>query len=134
MSALTANAPTANAPTANAPTTSAPATSAPVTGAPDDAAPLRMAFRDWFGLTPTEAEVLTALYQAGGAPLKPVELARRAGSAPGAISVHLVEIRRALDAEAIDHLPRAGYCLTGPGLDECRAAILTIANALRGCA
>ncbi len=116
------------------PTLSAPITSTPIPGTPDDAAPLRMAFRDWFGLTPTEAEVLTALYRAGGTPLKPPELARRAGSTPRAVSVHLVEIRRALDAEAIDNLPRAGYCLTRPGLDECRGAILTIANALRGCA
>lgn len=99
-----------------------------------DMASVGLAFRDWFGLSPTEAAVLAALYQAAGAPLDAAQLARRAGSTPGAISVHIVQIRRALEADAIDCLPRAGYAMTAEGLAECRGAILTIANALRACA
>jgi len=101
---------------------------------PEETSSLRMAFRDWFGLTGTEADVLTALYQAAGAPLAPAALVGHTGSTAGAISVHMVQLRRALDAEAIETLPQAGYRLSPTGLDECRAAILTIANALRGCA
>ena len=83
---------------------------APTGGASStDSSSIGLAFRDWFGLSPVEGAVLAALYVAAGAPLDATQLARRAGSTPGAISVHIVQIRRALEVESIDYLPRAGY-------------------------
>lgn len=111
-----------------------PAPASPAPTSPTDTSSICLAFRDWFGLSPVEGAVLAALYQAAGAPMDALQLARRTGSTPGAISVHIVQIRRALEVESIDFLPRAGYAMTAAGREECRAAILTIANALRGCA
>ncbi|MGA0601445.1 hypothetical protein ACO2Q3_12145 [Caulobacter sp. KR2-114] len=111
-----------------------PAPAAPPTLplAPPPAPPpaLRVAFIDWFGLSPCEADVLAVLFAARGACLNAPRLAAAAGSTPGAISVHLVQVRRALEAEAVDHVPGAGYCLTPEGLAECRDAVRAVAEEL----
>ena len=90
-----------------------------------------MAFREWFGLTRAQADLLRALYDADGGLMTPRELAAAAGVAAGAISYHLVDIRRALEAEAVDTEPGHGYRLTEEGLAECRAALVRIGEELR---
>jgi len=102
----------------------------PVAALPAPPASLRVAFIDWFGLSPCEADLLAVLYAARGACLTAPRLAAAAGSTPGAVSVHMVQIRRALEAEAVDHVPGAGYCLTDEGLAECRAAVRAMADEL----
>lgn len=91
----------------------------------------RLAFREWFGLTPAGAEVLSALYAAKGAALTPEELARQAGVSPKALGFHLFSVRQALDCEGLDHAPGEGYRLSEVGLEECRAALRTLAEELR---
>ena len=90
-----------------------------------------MAFREWFGLTRAQADLLLALYDARGELLTPAELAVRTAVSKGSISFHLVDIRRALEAEAVDTEPRCGYRLTEEGLAECRAALARIGEELR---
>ena len=91
----------------------------------------RLAFREWFGLTPAGAELLAVLYGAGGETLAPEDLARQAGVSPRAIGFHLFAVRQALDCEGLDHVPGQGYRLSEIGLDECRGAIRTLADELR---
>ena len=91
----------------------------------------RLAFREWFGLTPAGAEILAVLYGAKGETLAPDDLARQAGVSPRAVGFHLFAVRQALDCEGLDHLPGEGYRLSEIGLDECRAALLTLAEELR---
>ncbi len=95
------------------------------------AACCRLAFREWFGLTPAGAEILAVLYGAKGATLSPDELARKAGVSPRSIGFHLFAVRQALECESLDHLPGHGYRLSEIGLDECRAAVRTLAEELR---
>ena len=91
----------------------------------------RLAFREWFGLTPAGAEILAVLYGAKGEALAPDDLARQAGVSPRSVGFHLFAVRQALDCEGLDHLPGDGYRLSEIGLDECRAALLTLAEELR---
>ena len=91
----------------------------------------RLAFREWFGLTPAAAEILAVLYAAKGEAIAPEELARQAGVSPRAIGFHLFAVRQALECEGLDHLPGHGYRLSEVGLEECRAAIRTLAEELR---
>jgi hypothetical protein len=91
----------------------------------------RLVFREWFGLTPASAEILAVLYGAGGETVAPEDLARRAGVSPRAIGFHLFAVRQALECEGLDHAPGQGYRLSEIGLDECRAAIRTLAEELR---
>lgn len=90
-----------------------------------------MAFRVWFGLTPAQAELLLALYDAQGEPMSPQALGEAAGVSARAVTFHVVDIRRALEPEALDTEPGRGYCLTEEGLAECRAALLAIGEELR---
>ena len=91
----------------------------------------RLAFREWFGLTPAAAEVLSVLYGAAGETLAPDALAQQAGVSPRSVGFHLFAVRQALDCEGLDHQPGEGYRLSEIGLDECRAALLTLAEELR---
>ena len=91
----------------------------------------KLAFREWFGLTPAPAEILAALYRAKGGLVTSEELARQAGVSPRSIGFHLFAVRQALECEGLDHEPGQGYRLSEVGLDECRAAIRTLAEELR---
>ena len=91
----------------------------------------RMAFREWFGLSPTEAEILVVLYDAGGALMQPHQIADAAGGRAGSVTVHLAVLRSTLEAEAIDCVRGAGYRLTEQGIAECRAALWTVGEELR---
>jgi hypothetical protein len=51
--------------------------------------------------------------------------------APGSVPFHVVDIRRALEVEAVDCEPGKGYCLTEEGLAECRDALLRLGEELR---
>lgn len=93
-------------------------------------AALRAAFRDWFGVTPGEADVLAVLYQAAGIRRAQAMIATLTGLSPGSVPVAINTLRQALDSEAIDFDRDGGYCLTAPGLDECRGAIRQITQAL----
>ena len=95
------------------------------------AACCRLAFREWFGLTPAGAEILAVLYGAKGATLSPDELAQKAGVSPRSIGFHLFAVRQALECEGLDHLPGHGYRLSEIGLAECRGALRTLAEELR---
>jgi len=90
-----------------------------------------MAFREWFGLTPAGAEILAVLYGANGSALEPEALAKAAGVSPRAIGYHLFAVRQALEQDGLEHVPSQGYRLSEPALDECRAALRTIAEELR---
>jgi DNA-binding winged helix-turn-helix (wHTH) protein len=90
-----------------------------------------LAFREWFGLTPAAAEILASLYAAKGETVTPEALAREAGVSPRAIGFHLFSVRQALDCEGLDHEPGRGYRLSEIGLEECRAALRTLAEELR---
>jgi len=90
-----------------------------------------LAFREWFGLTPAAAEILAVLYAAKGRTVAPEALAREAGVSPRAIGFHLFSVRQALDCEGLDHEPSCGYRLSEIGIEECRAALRTLAEELR---
>lgn len=94
----------------------------------------RTAFIIWFGLRPAEAQVLTELYAAGGEPRQDNRLAKPIGLREGAICFHVSHLRKALETEAIDSRPGAGYYLTESGMAECRAALWTIGEELRSAA
>jgi hypothetical protein len=91
----------------------------------------KLAFREWFGLTPAGAEILAVLYGARGATVAPEMLAREAGVSPRAIGFHLFAVRQSLECEGLDHVPGHGYRLSEVGLEECRSAIRTLAEELR---
>ena len=95
------------------------------------AACCRLAFREWFGLTPAAAEILAVLYAAKGRTIQADDLARTAGVSPKAVGFHLFSVRQALDCEGLDLEPGQGYRLSEVGLDECRAALRTLAEELR---
>jgi hypothetical protein len=95
-------------------------------------AAVKAAFAHWFAIERGSCAVLCALYRAAKTPLTAAELAKAAASTPGAVvNHHIHRLRQALDAEAIDYLPAAGYSLTGEGMAECRAAIRQIGEDLR---
>jgi|ERR1700761_9723177 DNA-binding response OmpR family regulator len=95
-------------------------------------AAVRAAFAHWFGIERGSCAVLCALYRAAEAPLSASALAAAAASTPGAVvNHHIHRLRQALEAEAIDFQPAAGYSLTAEGMAECRAAIRQIGEDLR---
>lgn len=95
----------------------------------------RMAFREWFGLSPLEAEMLSVLYSAGAAVFTPrALLASRLKTTPGTVPVHMTFVREALETEAIDNEPGRGYRLTDAGMAECRAALWSLGEELRSAA
>lgn len=91
----------------------------------------RMAFREWFGLAPAQADILVALYLAGGAFVQPMDLAKAAGIRPLSIYTQVCTLRATLETEAIDCVPRQSYRLTDSGMAECRAALWTMGEELR---
>lgn len=91
----------------------------------------RMAFREWFGLRPAEADVLIGLYVARGAFVLSQALATAAGVGCAGIPEHVRNIRTAMDTEAVDSARRMGYRLTDGGMAECRAALWTMGEELR---
>lgn len=98
---------------------------------PSQADAYRVAFVVWFGLRPGEARVLTELYAADGSPLRMSNLAHRTQLKAGAMGFHISHLRRALETEAIDSEPGAGYRLTESGMAECRAALWQMGEELR---
>jgi DNA-binding response OmpR family regulator len=94
------------------------------------AAAWRIAFRDWFGLWRSSADLLTVLYAAQGQVCTPSELAREACISEGAVCFHIHQLRTALEAEALDTEPGEGYRLTEEGLAECRAVLHALADEL----
>jgi DNA-binding winged helix-turn-helix (wHTH) protein len=90
-----------------------------------------MAFREWFGLTRAQSELLLALYDAHGELLTSRDLAAATGVAAGSVPFHLVDIRAALEAEGLDTERGKGYRLTEEGLEECRNALMRIGEELR---
>jgi hypothetical protein len=93
-----------------------------------------MAFREWFGLTRAQANILAELYAAAGGFRTSRELGAAAGTAAGSAPFHLVDIRKALEVEAVDSEPGRGYRLTDEGMAECRDALLRIGQELLGAA
>ena len=89
------------------------------------------AYCHWFGIQPGAATVLTVLYSQKGHPLTMGELADKSHTTPGTVEVQLVCLRKALDDEAIDHIPGQGYALTESGMSECRAVLWTVGEELR---
>ena len=100
----------------------------PLAGPPGVA--FRMAFREWFGMPPTAADLLAKLYLAAGGFVTAAELSRAVGALPGAMRYHLYQVRQAMDCEAVDSQPSYGYRLSEVGLAECRTAIRTIGEEL----
>ena len=90
----------------------------------------RFAFRAWFGLPPADAEMLAVLYGRGGGFVTLHELADLAGLTPNSVMTRMVNLRAALEVEAIDHVRLSGYRLTEGGLAECRAALCAMAEEL----
>jgi hypothetical protein len=93
-----------------------------------------MAFREWFGLTRAQASLLAALFAAQGGLMTARQLAAAGGVAAGAITYHLVDVRRALEAEGLDTEPGCGYRLTEVGLAECREALRRLGQELMAAA
>ncbi|MGA0603524.1 hypothetical protein ACO2Q3_22645 [Caulobacter sp. KR2-114] len=91
---------------------------------------LRIPFREWFGLTRAEADLLATLYLADGALVASTDLVAAAEIAPGTLAQRVASLRTALDAEGLD-TERGGYRLTEGGLAECRAAIWIVGEELR---
>lgn len=91
---------------------------------------LQIAFREWFGLTAGEADILVMLFDAEGRPLGTQHLMHRTGLKRNNIHWHVHRLRTALETEAIDHVKGDGYRLTEGGREECRAAAWTISQEL----
>ena len=94
----------------------------------------RIAFREWFGLPRGAADVLAGLYEAAGAYVGSDSLIAAAGIAPGSLRYHLTLIRQALDYDGLDSGPGQVYRLDERGITECRVALSTIGEELRGAA
>ncbi len=81
-------------------------------------------FREWFGLSPTEAAVLHTLYRAKGLLRASTEIAAEAGVTEATLlRAHIPRLRQAMDSEAID-TSNGRYALTENGMEECQAVIL----------
>lgn len=92
----------------------------------------RLAFADWFGLQPTTARVLVALYRAAGAPTTSTRLADIAAATARTVRTHHLKwLRQAMESEAIDREPGAGYLLTETGRAECLAVLWAMGEELR---
>jgi DNA-binding winged helix-turn-helix (wHTH) protein len=59
------------------------------------------------------------------------KLARQSAVTPRSVSFHMVSLRQALEAEAIDTERGRGYRLTEEGRAECRAALRQVGEELR---
>jgi hypothetical protein len=89
------------------------------------------ALAHWFGLTRTQGRVLARLYQADGEVVTFEEVGELLRSPlMGAVSQTVSVIRASLDVEGLDRVQGQGYRLTEIGLDECSAALKTLAAEL----
>lgn len=93
----------------------------------------RMAFREWFGLAPAQADVLVMLYAAHGSPQRSTDIAKAFRVSKGSVYQCILKLRGALTTEALDY-SELGYYLTEDGLAECRAALWKMGEELRGAA
>lgn len=91
---------------------------------------LAASFREWFGVTPREAALLTMLYENAGQPVTSKRLGETLGVSAHAVEHYISQLRSALAPEAVDCTRRSGYHLSQIGLDECRAAIAEMAKEL----
>jgi DNA-binding response OmpR family regulator len=91
----------------------------------------RFAFREWFGLRPAEADLLTGLYEAEGEVVSRAQLAATARVVLPSVPVLVVRLRGALEPEAIDCARGQGYRLTDQGLAECRRALRSLSEELQ---
>lgn len=89
-----------------------------------------VAFRHWFGLGPQPARLLVLLYLGAGEPLTTALLATALRTTIDGVQRHICDIRKSLDAEAIDSA-RLCYRLTDDGLAECRAVLWQVGETLR---
>ncbi len=81
-------------------------------------------FREWFGLSPSEAAVLLALYQAKGLLRPAAQIAAEACATENTLlRAHIPKLRQAMESEAIDNA-NGCYGLTEVGMEECQAVIL----------
>jgi hypothetical protein len=108
----------------------------------DMAAAVRVvAFAQWFAIPRGQAAVLNLLWEARGSGSPPAALAGDFGTTPGHVHVLVSRLRKKLapaicglrgvmEAESIDYLPGAGYCLTEVGERECREAMTAMAATL----
>lgn len=87
-------------------------------------------FRQWFGVTPHEARVLLALYQAQGRALSGYDLSLLAGVTEYSVPTHVCRLRTALQPEALDLERGQGYRLSQIGRDECKVAIAQMIHEL----
>jgi hypothetical protein len=92
-----------------------------------------IAFRDWFGLQHSQAEVLATLFERSGRPIKPRALGAEMNAHrplnDHAVMERISGLRIAMVSEAIDTTVE-GYVLTEVGLSECRHALGREAEAL----
>lgn len=87
-------------------------------------------FRQWFGVTPSEARVLLALYQAQGRILSGYNLSLLAGVTEYSVPTHVHRLRTAMRPEALDQERGQGYRLSQIGQGECRTAIAQMIHEL----
>lgn len=90
---------------------------------------LQSAFRGWFGLTDTEAEILAGLFAADRAMGKG-RIAELCGVRPSAVKAHVSRLRQAMTSEAID-FDGEGYRLSEIGVGECRGVLTRASDELR---
>lgn len=74
-----------------------------------------LAFREYFGIHPAEAEVLVKLFSRRGDAYR--------GINNGLTRVYISKLREAMDEGAIETTPK-GYCLTEEGILECLTALM----------
>jgi hypothetical protein len=88
-------------------------------------------FREWFGLSPSQARLLVALYRARGGLLDCFDLSQLTGVTEHAVLTHLCHLRRAMRPEALDCERQLGYRLSEVGVEECRQAMEKMAADMR---
>lgn len=90
---------------------------------------LKIAFREWFGVPPAEADLLATLYNADGQfiPIDDLLPDHDPRSVRHTVHQRIANLRKAMDTEAIDSVPRKGYRLSEVGLAEIRGVITSIA-------
>ena len=79
-------------------------------------------WRDWFGLSAGQADVLDALFVAAGDTRDREQLARRLTTARERVELLVAPLFTALDPGGIKHVS-TGWKLTPQGLAECRAVL-----------
>lgn len=89
----------------------------------------RLVFREWFGLPPAESAVLASLFD--GRAATPAQIATAAEVRAGTVEYLICQLRKSLEAEAIDFVPGAGYQLTEVGVAECRTALERMGEEMR---